>query len=53
MQSTKRWNLLEILNTTTQYFTEKNIDNPRLNAEELLGKALDYWKEKSNYSILS
>ncbi len=40
MQSTKRWNLLEILNTTTQYFTEKNIDNPRLNAEELLGKAL-------------
>jgi release factor glutamine methyltransferase len=40
MQSKKYWNLLEILNTTTQYFVEKNIDNPRLNAEELLGKAL-------------
>lgn len=41
MQSKKHWTLLEILNTTTQYFTEKNIDNPRLNAEELLGKVLD------------
>ena len=40
MQSNKRWTLLELLNTTTQYFDEKNIDNPRLNAEELLGKAL-------------
>ena len=40
MQSKKRWILLELLNTTTQYFNEKNIDNPRLNAEELLGKAL-------------
>ena len=41
MQSKKRWTLLELLNTTTQYFTEKNIDNPRLNAEELLGKVLN------------
>lgn len=40
MQSNKRWNLLELLNITTQYFVEKNIDNPRLNAEELLGKTL-------------
>ncbi|HES58909.1 MAG: peptide chain release factor N(5)-glutamine methyltransferase [Calditrichaceae bacterium] len=41
MQSKKNWTLLELLNTTTQYFTDKNIDNPRLNAEELLGKILN------------
>ncbi|MEJ2544119.1 MAG: peptide chain release factor N(5)-glutamine methyltransferase [Calditrichaceae bacterium] len=40
MLSKKSWTLLDILNTTTEYFTEKNIDNPRLNAEELLGKVL-------------
>lgn len=40
MHSKKHWTLLEILNTTTDYFAEKNIDNPRLNAEELLGKIL-------------
>jgi release factor glutamine methyltransferase len=41
MQSNKRWTLLELLNTTTKYFTEKNIDNPRLNTEELLSKTLE------------
>lgn len=40
MPSKKHWKLLEILNTTTQYFIDKNIENPRLNAEELLGKVL-------------
>lgn len=36
----RQWLLLDLLNTTTQYFSEKNIDNPRLNAEELLGMAM-------------
>lgn len=38
--SQKRWKVLELLNTTAEYFKEKQIENPRLNAEQLLGKAL-------------
>ena len=41
MQQKKQWKLLDLLNTTMQYLLEKGVDNPRLNAEELLGKALD------------
>jgi len=41
MSATKRWQVLELLNTTVAYFTEKQIENPRLNAELLLGKALN------------
>ncbi len=40
MAAVKTWEVLDLLNTTAQYFTEKNIENPRLNAEQLLGKIL-------------
>ncbi len=35
------WTLLKILRWTTDYFTEKGIDNPRLDAELLLAHILD------------
>lgn len=41
MSVNKTWKVLELLNTTTAYFEEKHIENPRLNAEQLLGKALN------------
>jgi len=41
MPVNKIWKVLELLNTTTAYFEEKQIENPRLNAEQLLGKALN------------
>lgn len=40
MQPDKKWNVLKLLNTTTQYFEDKKVENPRLNAEYLLGKSL-------------
>lgn len=36
----KLWTVLELLNWTAHYFEEKGIQNPRLNAEVLLGKVL-------------
>ncbi len=35
------WTLLKLLRWMTQYFSEKGIDNPRLDAELLLAHALD------------
>jgi len=40
MNNTQRWTVLDLINTTTRFFSEKNIDNPRLNAEQLLGHVL-------------
>ena len=39
--SDKTWKVLELLNTTAAYFKDKQIENPRLNAEQLLCKVLD------------
>jgi len=36
----KQWKIIDILNTTTEYFTRKNISDPRLNAERLLSHLL-------------
>ncbi len=41
MTAQKNWTVLNLLNTTVAYFEEKQIENPRLNAEQLLGKALN------------
>ena len=41
MSANKSWQVLDLLNTTVQYFTDKEIENPRLNAEQLLGKVLN------------
>ena len=38
--SERVWTTLEILNTAQRYLQEKGIENPRGNAEQLLGKAL-------------
>jgi len=38
MTAKKNWTVLNLLNTTTAYFEEKQIENPRLNAEQLLGR---------------
>ena len=37
----KSWKVIDILKTTTDYFNEKRIENPRLNAEQLLARVLD------------
>ncbi len=37
----KLWSVLEVLRWTTTYLREKGVDNPRLDAELLLGAALD------------
>ena len=34
------WKVIDILKMTTNYFTNKQIDNPRLNAEQLLANVL-------------
>jgi release factor glutamine methyltransferase len=39
--SSEPWNLLKLLRWITDYFTEKGIDNPRLDAELLLAKILN------------
>ncbi len=36
------WTILKILEWTTQFFTEKGIDTPRLDAEVLLADTLDF-----------
>lgn len=36
----KNWKVIEILKTTTDFFTSKQIENPRLNAEQLLAFVL-------------
>jgi release factor glutamine methyltransferase len=36
----KSWKVIDILKTTTEYFTSKYIENPRLNAEQLLAHIL-------------
>lgn len=41
MSNTEQWTILELINTTTEYFAEKGIEDPRLNAELLLSHALD------------
>jgi len=41
MSSVKSWKIIDLINTTAQYFKEKNIENPRLNAEQLLAKILN------------
>jgi len=37
----KTWKVIEILKTTTDFFTSKQIENPRLNAEQLLAAVLE------------
>lgn len=41
MTQKSKWNVLELLNTTSDYLAQKKIENPRLNAEQLLGKVLN------------
>ncbi len=41
MTAQKNWTVLNLLNTTAAYFEEKQIENPRLNAEHLLSRALN------------
>ena len=36
------WTIIKILNWTKQYFGEKGVENPRLDAEVLLCAVLDY-----------
>jgi len=36
----KEWTILEILNWTKDYFTQKQVENPRLNAEYILAHVL-------------
>ena len=37
----KTWTVIDILSTTTDYFSQKRIQNPRLNAERLLSHVLN------------
>jgi len=37
----KSWTILELLNVTSEYFSQKEIDNPRLNSEYLLCNVLN------------
>ncbi|RMH61783.1 MAG: peptide chain release factor N(5)-glutamine methyltransferase [Calditrichaeota bacterium] len=37
----QNWTIVTILKTTADFFSQKNIENPRLNAELLLGHVLD------------
>jgi len=39
-QTVKTWRVLELLKTTENLLKEKNIENPRLNAELLLSDVL-------------
>ena len=38
---TERWTVLKVLRWTTDYLKEKGVDSPRLDAELLIGEALD------------
>ncbi len=40
-KSTKTWNVLELLNWSSEYLSEKGFENSRLNAERLLGHTLN------------
>ncbi len=40
MQALKEWQVVELLKTTTGYFEEKNVDEPRISSELLLGHVL-------------
>jgi len=40
MNQKKSWTVIDILKTTTDFFTKKDIENPRLNAERLLAHVL-------------
>ncbi len=40
MENQKNWKVIDLLNTTVEFFNEKDIENARLNAERLLGKVL-------------
>jgi len=40
MKNQRIWNVLDLIQRTTEYFRDKNIENPRLNAEQLLGHVL-------------
>lgn len=40
MQDKKNWNVKELLNWTTQYLTDKQFENPRVNVEWLLSDTL-------------
>ena len=37
----KAWKVIELLKTTTDFFASKHIENPRLNAEQLLSLVLE------------
>ncbi len=37
----KVWKVIDLLQAVTEFLTEKNIENPRLNAELMLGKVLN------------
>lgn len=41
MATKKIWKIIDLINTTAQYFKDKHIENPRLNAEQLLAKILN------------
>jgi len=41
MSNTKQWKIVDLLKTTTEFFTQKQIENPRLNAEVLLAHVLN------------
>jgi release factor glutamine methyltransferase len=40
IEKNKKWRLIELLKTTTDYLSEREFDDARLNAERLLGYAL-------------
>ena len=40
MQERKQWQVVELLKTTTGYFEEKGVDEPRISSELLLGHVL-------------
>lgn len=40
MQELKEWQVVELLKTTAVFFEEKNVDEPRISAELLLGHIL-------------
>ncbi len=40
MDELKEWHVVELLKTTTDYFTKKNVDEPRISSELLLGHVL-------------
>ncbi len=39
-QANKRWRIIDLIQWTTQFFEKRHIENPRLNAERLLSRAI-------------